>query len=73
MLQAGAFQQLASADRQKARLEGLGLHAVVKLQGVTGGTLHLVQTGPFHDGQQLADVEALLNHNSIPSLRIQLD
>jgi len=72
MLQSGAFEQRASADTQRNRLQGLGLNTVVKEQALRGRTLFLVQSGPFAGNEQLRNAEALLGSNNISSIRISL-
>ncbi len=72
MIQAGAFQQEASATAQSQRLTALGLEARVKKEALLGKTLFLVQTGPYTSRDELNQAERLLRSNSIDSMRIGL-
>ena len=72
MLQAGAFQQEASAIAQSERLAALGLQAQIKKQALLGKTLFLVQSGPYFSRDELAQTERLLRSNSIDTMRIGL-
>jgi cell division protein FtsN len=73
MIQAGAFQQEASAHAQSARLTALGLEARIKKEALLGKTLFLVQTGPYSTRDQVAQAERLLRSASIDSIRIGLN
>ena len=72
MIQAGAFQQEASAQAQSARLSALGLEARIKKEALLGKTLFLVQAGPYSTRDQVTQAERLLRGASIDSIRIGL-
>lgn len=72
MLQSGAYEQQASANSQRARLQSLGLNTVVKQQSFPGRTLYLVQSGPFNQGEELNNAENLLQRNNISNIKIGL-
>lgn len=72
MLQAGAFQQQATATTQLNRLLGLGLNARIHEETLPGRTLYLVQAGPYDSRDQMMQAERVLRSNSIDSMRITL-
>lgn len=72
MIQAGAFQQEASAQAQSERLVALGLTARVRKEALLGKTLFLVQAGPYSNREQITQAERILRSNSIDSIRIGL-
>lgn len=72
MLQAGAFQQQATANAQLNRLLGLGLNARVHQENLPGRTLFLVQAGPYSSRDDMMQAERVLRSNSIDSMRITL-
>jgi len=72
MLQAGAFQQQATATTQLNRLLGLGLNARIREETLPGRTLYLVQTGPYDSRDEMMQAERVLRSNSIDSMRITL-
>lgn len=72
MIQAGAFQQEASAITQSERLIALGLTARVRKEALLGKTLFLVQAGPYSSREQINQAERILRSNSIDSIRIGL-
>lgn len=72
MLQAGAFQQQATATTQLNRLLGLGLNARIREETLPGRTLYLVQAGPYDSRDDMMQAERVLRSNSIDSMRITL-
>jgi cell division protein FtsN len=72
MLQAGAFQQQATANTQLNRLLGLGLNARIREETLPGRTLYLVQAGPYDSRDDMMQAERVLRSNSIDSMRITL-
>jgi cell division protein FtsN len=72
MLQAGAFQQQATATTQLNRLLGLGLNARIREETLPGRTLYLVQAGPYDSRDEMMQAERVLRSNSIDSMRITL-
>lgn len=72
MLQAGAFQQQATATAQLNRLLGLGLNARLHQENLPGRTLFLVQAGPYASRDEMMQAERVLRSNSIDSMRITL-
>ena len=72
MIQAGAFQQEASAQAQSERLIALGLTSRVRKEALLGKTLFLVQAGPYSSREQINQAERVLRSNSIDSIRIGL-
>jgi len=73
LLQSGAFQQHARAEQERLRQQALGLQVRVRSQQVTGRTLYLVQSGPYHTHGQLADAERILRRNNIGFLRTSVN
>lgn len=72
VLQAGAFQQQATANTQLNRLLGLGLNARIREETLPGRTLYLVQAGPYDSREDMMQAERVLRSNSIDSMRITL-
>ena len=72
LLQAGAFQQQATATAQLNRLLGLGLSARIREENLPGRTLYLVQAGPYSTRDDMMQAERVLRNNSIDSMRITL-
>lgn len=72
MLQAGAFQQQATATTQLNRLLGLGLNARIREEALPRRTLYLVQAGPYDSRDDMMQAERVLRSNSIDSMRITL-
>lgn len=72
VLQAGAFQQQATANTQLNRLLGLGLTARIREETLPGRTLYLVQAGPYDSREDMMQAERVLRSNSIDSMRITL-
>ena len=72
MLQAGAFQQLATATTQLNRLLGLGLNARIREEALPRRTLYLVQAGPYDSRDDMMQAERVVRSNSIDSMRITL-
>lgn len=72
LLQAGAFQQQATATAQLNRLLGLGLNARLHQENLPGRTLFLVQAGPYASRDEMMQAERVLRSNSIDSMRITL-
>jgi cell division protein FtsN len=70
MLQAGAFQQQATANTQLNRLLGLGLNARIHEETLPGRILYLVQAGPYDSRDDMLQAERVLRSNSIDSMRI---
>ena len=72
LLQAGAFQQQATAAAQLNRLLSLGLNARIREENLPGRTLYLVQAGPYSTRDDMMQAERVLRNNSIDSMRITL-
>ncbi len=72
MLQTNAFGSRANAEREQARLQGLGLNVVIKEEDLPGRTLFLVQTGPYSERDMLVQAESILLANNIASRRLTL-
>tara|TARA_R110002072_G_scaffold284396_4_gene448614 strand:+ start:81987 stop:82688 length:702 start_codon:yes stop_codon:yes gene_type:complete len=73
MLQAGAFQQQATASAQLNRLLSLGLSARIRQESLPGRTLFLVQAGPYASREEMLQAERVLRSNSIDTMRITLN
>ena len=73
MLQAGAFQQQATASAQLNRLLSLGLSARIRQENLPGRTLFLVQAGPYASREEMLQAERVLRSNSIDTMRITLN
>ncbi len=72
MLQTNAFGSRANAEKEQARLQGLGLAVVIKEEDLPGRTLFLVQTGPYSNRDILVQAESILLANNIASRRLAL-
>jgi len=72
MLQTNAFGSRANAEKEQARLQGLGLAVVIKEEDLPGRTLFLVQTGPYSARDILVQAESILLANNIVSRRLTL-
>ncbi|MFM1897450.1 MAG: hypothetical protein RLZZ385_2524 [Pseudomonadota bacterium] len=72
MLQIGAYERMSNAESQRARLQALGLQAIIKEEPRPGKVLLLVQAGPYQDRQVLSQAETTLRANNISSRRISL-
>ncbi len=72
MLQTNAFGSRANAEKEQARLQGLGLNVVIKEEDLPGRTLFLVQTGPYSNRDILVQAESILLANNIASRRLTL-
>ena len=72
MLQTGAFQQQASAEREMQSQRELGLNVIVKLAELPGRKLYLVQAGPYSSTSDLENARQILLQNNIATLTIQL-
>ena len=73
LLQSGAFQQRDRADQEVQRQQNLGLQARVRNQQLTGRSLYLVQSGPYHTHGQLAEAERTLRRNNIGFMRLSVE
>ena len=73
LLQAGAFQQQATASAQLNRLLGLGLSARIRQENLPNRTLFLVQAGPYASREEMLQAERVLRSNSIDTMRITLN
>jgi len=72
VLQTGAFQRRELAETEMHRQKDLGLTVFVKDQELVGGSLFLVQSGPYATNGELENAETVLRRNSIPFLRLAM-
>ena len=70
LLQSGAYQQQALAQREVERQQNLGLDVFLKPEMLTGRTLYLVQSGPYSTHGALDQAETTLRRNNINFIRI---
>jgi len=72
VLQVGSFQNLDDAEKLKANLAFLGLHANIQHVTVNRQAWHRVRTGPYQNKQQLYKNQKLLKKNNIPAISMEL-
>jgi len=72
VLQVGSFQNLDDAEKLKANLAFLGLHANIQHVTVNRQAWHRVRTGPYQNKQQLYKNQKLLKQNNIPAISMEL-
>jgi cell division protein FtsN len=72
-LQAGSFRTFDQADRLKAQLALLGLHAGIETVTVNKSeTWHRVRVGPYKNLDELNRARALLKENSMSAVLVKL-
>lgn len=72
-LQAGAFQQSADANNQKARLALMGFEAgVFEADTVDKGVLYRVRIGPFSTPEEMNLARNQLSENGVPSTVVKI-
>ncbi len=72
-LQAGSFRAFDQADRLKAQLALLGLHAGIETVTVNKSeTWHRVRVGPFKNLDELNRARALLKDNNMSAVLVKL-
>ncbi|MGA7980671.1 MAG: SPOR domain-containing protein [Chromatiaceae bacterium] len=73
LLQVASFRAEADAERVKAQLALLGIHAQIQRVTINNkDTYHRVRAGPFRDKQALNKVRSLLSSNGFQSVPIKL-
>ena len=72
ILQAGSFQNLADAEKLKAKLAFMGLEADIQHVTVNNQAWHRVRTGPYKDKQQLYKNQKILLRNNINAISMEL-
>ena len=72
-LQAGAYQDEADADNQKAKIALLGLEARVKTATVADkGTVYRVRLGPYNSQDEAKEVKSTLKENGVEAGLIKI-
>jgi cell division protein FtsN len=72
-LQVASFRAQSDAERVKARLALLGVHAQIQRVTINNrDTFHRVQAGPFRSKQALNQARALLSSNGFRSIPVRL-
>jgi cell division protein FtsN len=72
-LQVASFRARSDAERVKARLALLGVHAQIQRVTINNrDTFHRVQAGPFRSKQALNQARALLSSNGFQSIPVRL-
>lgn len=72
-LQAGAYQNEADADNQKAKIALLGLEARVKTASVADkGTVYRVRLGPYKSQDEATEVKSTLKENGVEAGLIKI-
>jgi cell division protein FtsN len=72
ILQVGSFQNRGDAEKLKANLAFLGVHAEVQSVSINAQRWHRVRTGPYHNRQELYHNKKLLKDNHIDSIPVEL-
>lgn len=73
MLQAGAYNRQADADRQKQALAFLGLSSVIQQVTRQGrGDVFIVRLGPFTEYAQMVQADQRLQQQGIKALRLKI-
>ena len=65
VMQAGAFQNAAEADKLKAKLAQLGIESRVEKAKVGNIVLHRVKIGPYDNPSSVSKIKELLQKNGI--------
>jgi cell division protein FtsN len=72
-LQVASLRAQSDAERVKARLALLGVHAQIQRVTINNrDTFHRVQAGPFRSKQALNQARALLSSNGFQSIPVRL-
>ncbi len=72
-LQAGAYQDAADADNQKAKIALLGLEARVKTATLADkGTVYRVRLGPYKSQAEATEVKSTLKENGVEAGLIKI-
>lgn len=71
ILQAGSFRKFEEADRMKASLALLGVHARIQRVQVNNDTWHRVRIGPYDDLNTLNEVRARLREHNIETMLVK--
>lgn len=71
ILQVGAFQNHADADRVKAKLALMGVESSIQRVSIDNQTWHRVRIGPIHDLDELNDTRAKLRDAGVEMLIIR--
>jgi cell division protein FtsN len=72
-LQAGAYQDAADADNQKAKIALLGLEARVKTATLADkGTVYRVRLGPYKSQDEATEVKSTLKENGVEAGLIKI-
>ena len=69
ILQAGSFSRLADANRRKAEIALLGVHAEIKKGNANGRAVYRVYTDPMEQPAEVNRVSKLLTDSGIEILR----
>ena len=71
LLQSGSFRRLELAQKEMRRQRGLGLDVRIRQGEFQGVVYHQLQSGPYTNGESLAEAERTLLRHSIPYSRLQ--
>lgn len=71
ILQAGSFRKFEEADRMKATLALLGVHAHIQRVQVNNDTWHRVRIGPYDNLKTLNEVRARLREHNIETMLVK--
>lgn len=72
LVQIASFRQSSDAERLKAKLALLGIHAGVQQVTVNGKAYHRVRAGPFKGKQEVNKTRALLSSKGLEGITIKL-
>ena len=72
LVQVASFRSASDADRLKARLALLGVHARIQRVTVNGKAYHRVRAGPYEGAQQVNKTRALLSRQGFDSIAVKL-
>lgn len=72
ILQVGSFQNHGDAEKLKASLALLGLHAEIQSVSINAQRWHRVRTGPYHSKNELFNNKKLLQENNINAISVEL-
>lgn len=72
LVQIASFRQSSDAERLKAKLALLGIHAGIQQVTVNGKAYHRVRAGPYKGKQDVNKTRALLRSKGLDSIAIKL-
>jgi cell division protein FtsN len=70
IIQAGAFNHFAQADKVRERLAMLGISAYVQAGKIGNMPVHRVRIGPIRDASRAQAIRRRLDSNNIPAITI---